>query len=230
MAVRPMSTLTEKPSYRQPPTLSMVYNYAEEPGVKKLHRGYKLLPKGALFGVSGTGIDAGMFILIYSLFAALIVYAFSLTNISLGWVITVMAALGIALISPKLKEATSWVLTDPSSPVAINKARRINLKKARLLARRLGPTVVPVLTAKHVETIYELRTEMLLAAATADQEYEEKESDYDRLAVLLLEDLNREDLLLDLIKSRGIANMDGIEAALKEIEDNTIRPLQSGWL
>lgn len=210
--------------------LTMVHNYAEEPEVKELHKEYKLLPKGALFGVSGTGIDAGMFILIYSLFAALIVYAFSLTDISLGWVITVLAALGIAFISPKLKAATSWVLADPDSPIAINKARRTSLKKARLLAKQLGPTVVPVLTAKHVEAIYELRTQILLAAATAGQEYEEKESDYDRLAVLLLEDLNREGLLIDLIRGRSLTGMDDIEAALKEIETDTIKPLQDGWL
>jgi hypothetical protein len=218
-----MTTLTETPP-QQVPALVMAHSHKETPGVKKLAKGYKLLPKGALLGVSGTGIDTGMFILIYSLFAALIVYAFSLTNISLGWVITVMAALCILLISPKLKAAASWVLTDPISPVVVNKRNRANLKRTRRLAAQLGESIVPVLKEDHLTANLNVHQALVLATGVTDSR------EYDRIAVLLLEDLKREPLLLDIINNRGLTTMDEVEEALRDIESTITGPVQSGWL
>jgi hypothetical protein len=205
-------------------TSSKPHNFKETPGVKKLAKGYKLLPKGSLLGVSGTGIDTGMFILIYSLFAALIVYAFSLTNISLGWVIAVMAALCILLISPKLKAAASWVLTDPISPVVVNKRNRANLKRTRRLAAQLGESIVPVLKEDHLTANLNVHQALVLATGVTDSR------EYDRIAVLILEDLSREHLLLDLINNRGLNTMDEIEETLRDIESTITSPVQSGWL
>jgi hypothetical protein len=118
----------------------------------------------------------------------------------------------------------SWIFNAPESPFVINKQRRSNLKKTRLLAAQLGESIVPVLTEEHVTAIQQVHFELCSATGEADS------SDYDRIAVLLLEDLNRGTLLLDIITNRGITTMSEIEDVLRSIEESTITPLQSGWL
>lgn len=210
----------------------MGYNYEEDPGVKKLAKGYGLLPREVLSGFSGIMIDVVAFVIVYSIVTAFMVYAFShVSFISSGWVIAVMVALGIMCLSQRLKPMVSWTLNDHSSPVVINKNHRDAIKEARRLSKHLGPTVVPVLTTEHVNAIQKVRLSLLLAASnTSDREITIAPHDNDRLTVLLLEDLKREPLLLDLINNRGLTTMIEIEAALRGIEEDTIGPVQSGWL
>jgi hypothetical protein len=47
---------------------------------------------------------------------------------------------------------------------------------------------------------------------------------------MLLEDLKREPLLLDIISNRGLTTMDEVEEALRDIESTITGPVQSGWL
>lgn len=220
-----MTALSETP--RPQATLAMTHAYEEAPGVKKLYKG-QFFPKGFTSGIVSLLIGAVVIALLCAGVAGIILYAATVfLNMDIGWMYVGATLVGTTVLRQFAKQPISWALHAPNSPLAISRKRRANLNKARLIAHQLGADVVPVLTVEHIKAIQTVHEE--LEAASGD-EAADRASDHDRLAVLLLEDLNREHLLLDLIKGRGITNMDDIEATLKEIEESTIAPLQSGWL
>jgi hypothetical protein len=144
-------------------------------------------------------------------------------NLSAVWAFVVTGSFAIFCLTKLVSPTISWMRNDPTSPFVISKEHRTNLKKTRLLAAQLGESVVPVLTEEHIAASYRVFFSLVRTPGPADQ------TDYDRITVLLLEDLNREPLLIDLITNRGIT-MNGVEAALRDIESNTTSPVHSGWL
>lgn len=212
---------------QQAHALAMVHSYEEDPGVKKLKKGYKLLPKEALSGNGNLLINAAIFTVCFTLVMAMIVYAAAyLLNVSTGWAHIIIMVLGAAFPIVFLYPEITWTFTSPLSPVIINRDRREILKKTRHLAQRLGENVVPQLTEEHVKAVQHLQAELMFARTNLKDD----SRDYDRLAILLLKDLSREPLLSNIITRRGITDMDEIEEALHAIEDDTIKPLEEGWL
>lgn len=220
-----MTALIEAPRQQAAP-LAMTHAYKETPGVKKLAKGYKLIPKEVLSDNFGGNLLKSSFITFMStlVIAAIVYAAATVLNISTLWATVIILLLGTALFTFLMQPVFSWVLKAPASPIVINKERRANLKKTRRLAAQLGESIVPVLTEEHVAAIQQVHFELCSSTGEADS------SDYDRIAILILEDLNRETLLIDIINNRGITTMDEVEEVLQQIETDTIKPLQSGWL
>jgi hypothetical protein len=224
-----MTALIETP-HQQATTLAMTHAYKETPGVKKLAKGYKVLPKEVLPDEFGGSVLKSSFITFMStlVIAAIVYAAAEFLNIGTLWATVIILLLGTVLWAWLMQPVFSWIFNAPQSPFVINKQRRSNLKKTRLLAAQLGSTVIPVLTEEHVTSVERVHKAMTTAAAASHVKPDAR--DHARLTILILKDLNREVLLLDLINNRGITTMDEIEEVLRSIEDNTIRPLQNGWL
>lgn len=206
-------------------TLAMTHAYKETPGVKKLSKGYKLLPKEALSGFGVNVLKSSFITFMCTLIVAGIVYAAAaLLDISTLWSTVIILLLGTVLWSWLMHPVFSWMFISPKSPIVISKEQRANLKKTRLIAAQLGKSVVPVLTEEHIAATYRVFFSLVRTPGPANQ------TDHDRITVLLLEDLNREPLLIDLITNRGINAMSEIEEALRDIESNVTGPVQRGWL
>lgn len=206
------------------------HSYKETPGVKKLQKGYSLFPKSSLSGTSQHIITAtgaatvGLVVMVMAMAVA------TMAGISAWLVLAVMCPLVLAQVLLLLRPVISWLFTSPNSPVVINKVRRNNIEKTRIIATQLGESVVPVLTEAHITAIQNVHNDLIIAARISGKARHDNPNDYDRIAVLLLKELNREQPLLDLINVRGLATMDEIEETLRDIESNTSGPVQSGWL
>lgn len=109
---------------------------------------------------------------------------------------------------------------------AINNERReerASIGLSREIAMSIGKTVIPALTKEHVE-----------AGIRFDKVVEEhgvrwSRSDFHGVRTLLLEDLSREDAILDIVAVRGMTTLSEVRRALIEMESN-VKPLQNGWL
>lgn len=208
---------------------TMMNSYKEEPGVKTLHKGHKLFPKGMVSGLTALTIGAVVIALLCAGLAGIVIFAATTAlNISIGWAYAAAGLVGATVLCSFGKQPVSWVLNSPTSPFVVSRQRKANIDKTRAIAHHLGASVVPVLTAEHIQAIQTVHEE--LEAASSRAESAANTDDYDRIAVLLLEDLKREYLILDLIQDRGLTTMDQIEAALHQIETETVIPLQDGWL
>lgn len=115
-----------------------------------------------------------------------------------------------------------------SKKVRSNKAIKKGIHGARHSAQKLGTAIVPVLTQSHVEA--RIRIDEALSSKLEELKLGWRQGDADRIGALLFRDLNREPVIASLINDRGLINFKEIEAALLEIESNTVAPVRSGWL
>lgn len=214
---------------------TMVNSYKEAPGVKKLARSLAESSRDdvrdMLSAVTVCLMETLIFALIFSGFISATAYVTHQTNAP--WLIIANITI-FSLVLPvtvfRNRAHLHWLFKDGDSSVVEHKMRRSAVKRSRQAAKRLGSTVIPVLTEEHITSVERLHKAMTTAAAASPASTKPDARDHKRLTVLLLADLNREPLLLNLIEERGLVTMDDIEASLKEIETNTITPLQDGWL
>lgn len=112
---------------------------------------------------------------------------------------------------------------------ATRKRSKRGIRKSRRTAKKLGVSVVPVLTKEHVEA--RIRVDAALLEKRRDQGRETNINPAsDDIAVLLFKDLNREQVIISLISDRDITSASEIEEALLEVEAYTAAPVRSGWL
>jgi hypothetical protein len=107
----------------------------------------------------------------------------------------------------------------------VNKERRASqrsIKRSIKSARTLGDAV-PVVTVYHAE-----------AGIRFDKAVDDHGTKWTRenlhgIRSLLLEDLSREDAIINLVTERGMVTLSEVREALHEMESNG-KPLQGGWL
>lgn len=100
---------------------------------------------------------------------------------------------------------------------SVRKASKRGIKRSRSTAKKLGVSVVPVLTKEHVES--RIRVDTVLKDKLRERggaPFSRTESD--GIAALLFEDLNRMPIILSLIEDRGMITAAQIRAALDDIE------------
>lgn len=217
--------------------LTLTHSYKEDPGVRKVKRGYSRFPAETLSGAGGRAVDALMFAIIQSLCTLAVAHgAAGISNKIgvniVGWSVAVMVIIGLAVIGHLLAPVALWALKSPTSPINVNKVRRANIEKAKTIAQQLGASVVPVLTGEHLTAIQKVHDALIwtIRLSGVDRDSANNPKDYDRIAVLLLEDLNREAILTNIISERAISTMDQVESILRQIETETVAPLREGWL
>jgi hypothetical protein len=219
-----MAMLTETPP-QQVPALAMARGHKETPGVKKLAKGYRVLPKETLSRLTEDIVASVFFTILFSCLVGPPALGLArIFNLSVVWAFVVTGSFAIFCLTKLVSPSISWMRNDPESPFVINKQRRANLKKTRSLAAQLGESIVPVLKEDHLTANLNVHQALVIATGVTDSR------EYDRIAVLLLEDLKREPLLLDIINNRGLTTMDEVEEALRDIESTITGPVQSGWL
>jgi hypothetical protein len=147
------------------------------------------------------------------------------------WVTTaniIMFSLVLPVTILRNRAHISWLLKSKDSSLVENKIRRNVVKRSRQAAKRLGSNIVPVLTEDHVTSVERVHKAMITAAESSKGSTGSR--DYDRITALLFENINREQVLLSIINDRGFFTAKEIEAALRDMESNTVGPVQSGWL
>lgn len=108
------------------------------------------------------------------------------------------------------------------------KAARRGIKGSRRTAKKLGTTIVPVLTASHVEARIRV-DEALKQKRTENGKKLWDQSASDAIAIMLFEDLGREPIILSLIENSGLISAKDIGDALTDIESHPT-PLWEGVL
>jgi hypothetical protein len=109
---------------------------------------------------------------------------------------------------------------------AINNERReerASISLSRETAKSLGKDVVPALTKEHVEAGIRFDKKMYRYKGKWNRD------DLHGIRSLLLEDLSREDTIVNLVTVRGMTTAIQVTEALNEMESNG-KPLQGGWL
>lgn len=106
-----------------------------------------------------------------------------------------------------------------------NKTARKIIAASRHVVHEAG---IPTLTKERVEA--RLRIEQTLRDKLHRAKITWEQEDSDRLTKLLFEDLNREPLITALISDRALLTVTEIESALRQIETQTLTPIQDGWL
>lgn len=109
---------------------------------------------------------------------------------------------------------------------AINDERReerASISLSREIAKSLGKDVVPALTKEHAETVIRFDKKMHRYRAKWNRD------DFYGIRSLLLENMNREDTIINLVTERGMTTAIQVTEALNEMESNG-KPLQGGWL
>lgn len=213
--------------------LRSIQHFKEDPRVKKLARSFAGDSRedvwGMLASVSVCLMETLIFALLFS--AATSGYAYVAHQHNEPWVATVNIII-FSLVLPvavlRNRAHISWLLKGEDSSLVENKTRRSVIKRSRQAAKRLGSTVVPVLTEDHVNSVERVHKAMTAAATASHSKPDAR--DHDRLTVLLFENINREQVLLSIINDRGLFTAKEIEAALRDMESNTVGPVQSGWL
>lgn len=103
------------------------------------------------------------------------------------------------------------------------------IRKSRGTAKHLGSTIVPVLTSFHVDARINV-DEALKTQIESRDGAKWNQTDSDAIALLLFEDLGREQVILSLIKDRGFTTATEIAAELEHIESTVAAPLWEGML
>jgi hypothetical protein len=109
---------------------------------------------------------------------------------------------------------------------AINNERReerASIDLSRETAKSLGKDAVPALTKEHAEAGIRFDKKMYRYRAKWNRD------DFYGIRSLLIEDLSREDAIINIVTQRGMTTAIQVTEALNEMESNG-KPLQCGWL
>lgn len=212
---------------------SPILSYREDPAVTELYKGYKAFPKGtmrALLAYGNTALNFFMFCIVFVGVALGVVLPAIYFGLNALVAATILIAFSGVYLSILFHAPVRELLTSQDSKFAVNREHREQINQTRLLAKRLGDDVIPVLTEDHLKSIKNVYATLVLYRSDTGKETISYANDYERIAVLVLEDIKRESALLDLIENRGMLTMDDIEKALRDMEGSTTGPVQSGWL
>jgi hypothetical protein len=213
--------------------LRSIQRFKEDPRIKKMARSFAGDSRedvwGVLASVSVCLMETLIFALIFSAF--ILGYAYVMHQHKEPWVITaniIMFSLVLPVAVIRNRAHINWLLKGEDSSLVENKTRRSVIKRSRQAAKRLGSSIIPVLTEDHVASVERVYKAMTTAAAESHIKPDAR--DHDRLTVLLFENINREHALLSIINDQGLFTAKEIEAALRDMESHTVGPVQSGWL
>lgn len=138
------------------------------------------------------------------------------------WVITGALVL-VALLLVFMGEST------PEEELKAKRRVKHGIRKSRGTAKHLGSSIVPVLTSFHVDARINV-DETLKTQIESRDGAKWNQADSDAIALLLFEDLGREQVILSLINDRGLVNATEIAAELEHIESSVAAPLWEGML
>lgn len=112
--------------------------------------------------------------------------------------------------------------------VLAKKARKKSIQSSRFAAKKLGDKVIPILTKEHVEARIAIDAALRLKLDESGAKWNQDESD--RIGVILFQDLARKITISSLITDRGMTTASAIEHAIAEMETQSVKPIQDGWL